>query len=194
MAWALLHQWVALGPTLLQAMWAAARAGVQGLPGPGLATASSLAWPRPGWGSGCSWLSELGPLGRTWWAHCKVGLPGAGPAGSCLHWLSCCQMGAACPETLGMLSGPGSGALLPGVPCWEGPRAGPVGSAAKKNRLRLRLPSVPELEGVTEEGGRGGPESLATAPSSEGQGSGSLPGPVLGCGKHGKVCKAPGCT
>lgn len=96
--------------------------------------------------------------------------------------------------TLGMLSGPGSGALLPGVPCWEGPRAGPVGSAAKKNRLRLRLPSVPELEGVTEEGGRGGPESLATAPSSEGQGSGSLPGPVLGCGKHGKVCKAPGCT
>lgn len=38
--------------------------------------------------------------------------------------------------TLGMLSGPGLGALLPGVPGQEGHRAGPAGSAAKKPKLR----------------------------------------------------------
>lgn len=38
--------------------------------------------------------------------------------------------------TLGKPSGPGPGALIPGFPCWEGPRAGPAGSAAKKAKFR----------------------------------------------------------
>lgn len=43
--------------------------------------------------------------------------------------------------TLGMPSGPGPGMLLLGFPCWEGTKAGPVESSAKKAKL-CTLPTV----------------------------------------------------
>lgn len=56
----------------------------------------------------------------------------------------------------------------------------------KASSERPRIPSAANREGVIEEAG--GPEPVAMAPSSEGQGLESLPGPVLSRGKGGKVC------